>query len=239
MYGRGDFLLVVKELFDDIKIEKKKKFCFKNKPKDRKVFIRYTDYFNSKPFYILEIERDYLNSERIQKLLSAYKGRIVLNEKIPRELFEGYLFNATEYFLRALLSSLANKIRFEKNIQSICIKYSKVLICEEIFELVKIVRNFHYEVEYDDKTEMFKNECFARYGTFVSVGWYNTVGFFDIYIDLSQMSDDIKCEIYFKGKRGLLYPDYSYFEVDDNVRKLLKYGVDKKIGCAICEVKKA
>ena len=53
------------------------------------------------------------------------------------------------------------------------------------------------------------------------------------------MSEDGKCEIYFKGKRGLLYPDNSYFEVDDNVRKLLKYGVDKKIGCAICEIKKA
>ena len=104
---------------------------------------------------------------------------------------------------------------------------------------MKIVRNFHYEVEADDKTEMFKNECFARYGTFVSVGWYNTVECFDICIDLSQMSEDGKCEIYFKGKRGLLYPDYSYFEVDDNVRKLLKYGVDKKIGCAICEIKKA
>lgn len=232
-------MLVIKDVFEDPKKEKKKRKIFKDKPKDAKALIRYTDYFNSKPFYILEIERDYLNSERIQKLLSAYKGRIVLNEKIPQELFEGYLFNATDYFLRALLSSLANKIKFEKNIRSICIKYYKVLICEEIFELVKIVRNFHYEVEADDKTEMFKNECFARYGTFVSVGWCNTVECFDIYIDLSQMSEDGKCEIYFKGKRGLLYPDNSYFEVDDNVRKLLKYGVDKKIGRAICEIKKA
>jgi hypothetical protein len=61
---------------------------------------------------------------------------------------------------------------------------------------------------------------------------------YDITIDLSQITSDGKCEIYFKGKRRLLYPDFSYFEVNDSVRKLMKYGVDRKIGCAICQVKK-
>lgn len=230
-------MLVIKDIFDGTQIEKKKKLCFKKNRTDTKTLIRYTDYIDNKPFYIIEIERNYLNSERIQKLLSAYNGRIVLNENLPQELFKDYLFNATDYFLRALLSSLVNKIKYEKDIKSICIKYDKILVCEEVFKLVKNVRNVHYTVENDNKTEIFKKECFNRYGTFINIGEIDDFNCFDVYIDLSQFTADGKCEIYFKGKRGLLYPDCSFFDVNDNVRKLLKYGVNRRIACAICEVK--
>ena len=235
--GEGIFLLVIKDIFDDTHIKNKKKIGFKKNRTEKKTLIRYTDYINDKPFYILEIEKNHLNSERIQKLLSAYKGRIVLNENLALEPFEEYLFDGTDYFFRAVLSSLVNKIEFEKNIKSICIKYDRILVCEEVFELVKNVRNFYYAVEDNKQIEYFKNECFNRYGTWVNIGNVDSFESIDVYIDLSQLTADGKCEIDFKGKRGLLYPDCSFFDINDNVRKLLKYGVNRRIACAICEVK--
>ncbi len=231
-------MLVITEVFNDSQIKDRRKICFKQRQKEVKSLIRYTDYIDNKPFYIIEIGENYLNSERIQRLFSTYKGRILLNESLPQDPFQEYLFDAKDYYIKALMSSLLNKIKFEKNMKSLCIKCEKILICEEAFELVKFVRNVKLVVESEKQAQAFKNECFERYGTLVNIGLYNDFENFDISIDLLQMTPDGKCEIYFKGKRGLLYPDFSYFEVNDSVRKLMKYGVDRKIGCAICQVKK-
>ncbi len=230
-------MLVIKDLFEDIEVNNKRK-GFKKSRKISQNFIRYTDYINNKPFYIIEVNKNYLFSENMQRLLFAYKGRVIINDNLPQEYFFEYLFNSTEYFLRALLSSLLNRVKYEKNIKSICIKYHNILICEEVFEIVKNVRNVHFIVKEEGGTDGFKEECFKRYGTYIKIGECGCLGGFDIYIDLSSMTDDGKCEIYYKGKRALLYPDCSFFEVNDNVRKLLKHGVDKKIACAICNSKK-
>lgn len=235
--GEGIFLLVIKDLLDDFEVDKKRKI-FKRSPNLPQNFIRYTDYINNKPFYIIEVSKNFLLSENMQRLLAAYKGKVLINENIPQEQFLEYLYDSTEYFIRALLSSLLNRIKYEKDIESICIKYNSILICEEIFEIVKSVRNVHFIVNQDIETEIFKNECLKRYGTFVKTGECNCLAGFDIYNDLSEMTPDGKCEIYFKGVRGILYPDSTFFETNDSVKKLLKYGVNKKIACAICNSKK-
>ena len=231
-------MLVIKDLFDDFEIQNKKAKKFKRSCKPVQNFIRYTDYINNKPFYIIEVSKNFLYSENMQKLLSAYKGSILINENLQKEPFSEYLFDAKEYFLRALLSSLSNRIKYEKTINSICIKNENILICEEVFEIIKNVRNVHFIVSKDMQTDIFQDECLKRYGTFIKIGECSCFNEFDIYIDLSQMTADGKCEIFLKGKSGLLYPDSSFFEASDTVKKLLAYGVDKKIACAICNSKK-
>ncbi len=231
-------MLVIKDLFDDFEIEDKKRKILKRSRKPIQNFIRYTDYINNKPFYIIEVSKNFLCSENMQKLLSAYKGCILINEKLPKEPFWEYLFDANEYFLRALLSSLSNRVKYDKTIKSICIKNDTILICDEVFEIIKKVRNVHFIVSKDLQTDSFQEECLKRYGTFIKIGECSCFNEFDIYIDLSQMTADGKCEIFLNGKRGLLYPDSSFFEANDTVKKLLAYGVDKKIACAICNSKK-
>ncbi len=235
--GEGIFLLVIKDLFDGFEVNNKRK-SFKKSQKTQPSFIRYTDYINNKPFYVIEVSKNCLCSDNMKRLLTAYKGRVLINENLPQEQFIQYLYDATEYFVRALLSSLLNRIKYEKNIESICIKYNSILICDEVFEIVKSVRNVHFIVNEDIETQIFKDECFERYGTFVKTGECNCIGGFDIYIDISEMTADGKCEIFFKGIKGILYPDITFFEANDSVKKLLKYGVNKKIACAICNSKK-
>ena len=232
-------MLVIKDLFDDFEIQNKKTKKFKRSRKPiQNNFIRYTDYINNKPFYVVEVGKNFLCSENMQRLLSAYKGWVLINENVPKEPFCEYLFDAREYYLRALLSSLSNRVKYEKEINSICIKNDYVLICDEVFEIIKNVRNVHFIVSKDLQTEKFQDECLKRYGTFIKIGECSCFNEFDIYIDLSQMTVDGKCEIILNGKMGLLYPDSSFFEANDTVKKLIAYGVDKKIACAICNSKK-
>lgn len=236
--GEGIFLLVIKDLFDDCGIENGVRKKRKRNCKPTQNFIRYTDYINNKPFYIVEVGKNFLCTENMQKLLYAYKGCVLINENLPEEPFCEYLFDAREYYLRALLSSLSNRVKYEKDINSICIKNENILICEEVFEIIKNVRTVHFIVSKDIQTEVFQDECLKRYGTFIKIGEYCCFDEFDVCIDLSQMTSDGKCEIFFNGKTGLLYPDSSFFDATENVKKLLAYGVDKKIACAICNSKK-
>lgn len=231
-------MLVIKDLFDDYGIENGARKKRKRNCKPTQNFIRYTDYINNKPFYIVEVGKNFLCTENMQKLLYAYKGCVLINENLPEEPFSEYLFDAKTYFLRALLSSLANRVKFEKNISSICIKNNSILICDEVYEIIKNVRNVHFIVSKDNLTENFQDECLKRYGTFVKIGESSSFNEFDIYIDLSLMTEDGKCEIFIKGKRCLLYPDNSFFDADESVKKLLACGVNKKIACAICNSKK-
>lgn len=231
-------MLVIKDLFEDVEIEKGTRKKHKRRCEPTRNFIRYTDYINNKPFYILELGKNFSCAENIQRLLTAYKGYVLINENLSKEPFSEYLFDGNEYFLRALLSSLANRVKYENNINSICIKNTSLLVCEELFEIIKNVRNVNFIVSKDTETENFQDECLKRYGTFVKIGECSSFNEFDIYIDLSLMTEEGKCEIFINGKRCLLYPDNSFFEVNEGVKKLLACGVNKKIACAICNSKK-
>lgn len=246
--GEGIFLLVIKALFDDIYHNNNKK-GFKRKSKQPVEFVRYTEYINNTPFYILELNRSFVNSVNVQRLLSGFKGRVVINESIESEIFNDFLFDATDYNIRALLSSLLNVIRNEGNIRSVYINLnhnsnddnSSDCFCSasnELYLIVKLVKDVNIIFKSNRQFQEFREICYNRFGTIINSFECDNVTKYDLFISMKSIEKDGKCEMYLNGNNCFLYPDWSYYEVDDNVRKLLLYGVGKNIACAICNSKK-
>ena len=170
-YGRGDFLLVIKDLFEEVKVDDKKRFYKKNKYAKKVEFIRYTDYINNKPFYIIDVNKSYIKAESVQKLLSVFKGNVIVNESLETEIFKEYLFDESDYVIRSLLSALSRIILYEKEIKSIYINLNNIkrsnlndrsVVFEEIYSIVKYVKNINIDKNNnEEQTTTITNKILA------------------------------------------------------------------------------
>ena len=242
-------MLVIKDLFENIEHNNIRRGLRKNKSKSNIEFIRYTDYIKSKPFYILEINKSFVEAPNIQKLLTGFQGNVVVNENIDAGFIRKYLFDETDYVIRALLSSFLRVISYEAGVKSVYIRLisnnnrgeadrSNAIIFDEIYPIIKSVRDVNIVLKSEAQLQLLREKCFRRYGTIINSRECENVLMYDAYLDFENVDCDGKCEMYLKGRSCILYPDSSYFEVDDDIRKLLAYGVNKKVACAICNSKK-
>lgn len=232
---RGVFMLVLDFVDEREDIKRlKKRFYRKKEFKRADDLKRYSVNVNGKTVIVLELTEKDLQSEDVLTLLKIYKGRLLVASKYSnKELLKEYLFSSSEYYQRALLSSLINQIKtVNKDWKNICIKTEVFSPFKELYELVKISKTVSIITANNVLTDVFLKKCYYEYGAIVSLKNEINPQKTDVFLDLDVIDDNGKLMINIKGKDYLLYPDTRYFEGCVEYQKLSEYNIEHNIICS-------
>ncbi len=196
-------------------------------------FNRYSINVNGKNVLVLELNESELSCDEVITLLKIYKDRVlVAKENKNNNILKEYMFKPKEYYKRAVLSSLIKQIRtVNKDWKYLSVKMDVFSPYKELYEIVKISKTVNLITQKNAKTLKFVNECYNEYGAIVNIigaGLKEN----EVYLDLEQIDDSGKLMISVKGKEFLLYPDATFFQPDEEYKKLLPYGLEHNVICA-------
>lgn len=189
----------------------------------------------SKNIVLLELPLSEFNNTDVKQLMNVFKGRILITPQNKISFADtSYLFDSRCYYSKALLSSLAKQISFnKKDIKSVCLKYDDFEITDELFDVAKTTRNLTVIAKNSKLTDKFKNECFDKFGAYISFSEKElSAGLFDVYADFSKTDNDGQIIIKEKGIEKRFYPDTKYFIPNDNTKILTDIGINEKTACA-------
>lgn len=189
---------------------------------------------NGETFFCVEMPKEELIRADVKKFLLRYKGNIiVLPRECACELPAEYIFDPTYYYLRALLSSLSQRINtVNGKWQDICVKISDFKYCEEFSSLAKTARRLTVITDENADCERFKNDCYHTYGATVVFLRNMPSTDFDVYADFSKINSDGNLPLVLKDGSSLLYPQKEYFVPSESALEVMRLGVDEKIACA-------
>ncbi|MGN1315615.1 MAG: hypothetical protein ACI4VW_00970 [Acutalibacteraceae bacterium] len=189
---------------------------------------------NGKNVVVLEITESSMDCDDVQTLLKIYQGRILLSKgKEDVQVPESMLFNPNKYYMRAILSSLANQINtVNKEWKRIFIKIDDFEPFKEFYRIVKLSKSLCLQTQKNSSTNNFVNTCYNEYGAVVKIREECNTDSYDVFLNLEEIDKSGKLIIDINGTPTLLYPDITYFENDSEYQKLACFGIDYNIICA-------
>ncbi len=209
---------------------------FKYKPEDAPREIKRKNIkIKGKIFYLVEVLPEDLEKKEVKKLIKAFKGRILHDEKINADIFKnGELFNSRDYFNKSLISALANMIECQKDLENICIKSKKFQCYPQLYGLLRVSKKLTLVTEECAHTREFIENAFNGMGAVVCRFDETPPRCFDVFIDLDKTDDNSKNIISVKGLGCCLYPDIKYFShKTDEIAMLIQLGVSEKTAYAV------
>lgn len=233
-------MLVLKIIDEPIIISKRKTFFGKKKVVETPQIKRENLKVGSMNVVLLELPLSEFDNADLKRLVNVYKGKILITPQNKIDLLDNsYFFDLRRYYRKALLSSLAKYISFNKeDIMSVCLKYDDFEITDELFYVAKFTRNLEIVTKYSKLTECFKNECFEKFGAYISFSQKEvSSGEFDIYADFSKIDNEGQLIIKENGKERCFYPDAKYFIPNNYTKILTAIGINEKIACACVNLK--
>ena len=189
---------------------------------------------NGKNAVVLEITERSIDCDEFRTLLKIYQGRVLLCDGDKRVgIPESVLFNPKKYFMRALLSTLANRINtVNKEWKRIIIKTDDFEPYKEFYPVVKISKSLCLQTKNTPLTKKFAHTCYNEYGAVVQISEDADKNLYDVFLDFEEIDKDGKLIIAVKGKPTLLYPDVTYFENNSEYEKIANLGIDYNTVCA-------
>ncbi len=216
----------------NLKEEKKKKTFFgkiqKSYTLDVSSFVCEKVVFN-----VVNLSIEDLGKCEVVSLLNRYKGLVLdtknaeVNKKICNYLFDGQL-----YYKRAVVSSLASKLRFYES-PSLCVLDDNFRFSSEWIEVARKCKNIVIKGNINIEINRFVEFCFKEYGLNVFVN-ENVPGDM-IFIDFNSLNGDKSVDFTYKNTTEKLCPDLLYFRPNDSVNRLISLGVSKELACAALE----
>lgn len=228
-------MLILKIVDEPVIVTQRKSFFGKKKVIETPMIKRENLKIGSKNIVLLELPLSELNNTDVKRLMNVFKGRILITPQNKISFVDAsYIFDARCYYSKALLSSLAKQISFNKTeIMSACLKYDDFEITDELFDVAKTTRNLTVIAKNSKLTDKFKNECFDKFGAYISFSQKElSAGLFDVYADFSKIDNDGQIIIKEKGREKRFYPDTKYFIPNDNTIILTDIGINEKTACA-------
>lgn len=185
-----------------------------------------------KLFSVVTINENDLYNEEVLRLLKIFEGNVLKtdNQKAD-EFIKRYLFDISPYVKRAILSSLVRKIREDRGILSVCVKDRDFYMSDEYLSLAENSRKLSLVSGDNLNVNKFCEHCFNSYG--LNIGLTDDCyGKYDVFIDLDELNGNNSAFMTVNGIRMLIYADESYFELNDDVLKLIRYNVPLEYACA-------
>lgn len=228
-------MLVLKIVDEPVIVTQRKSLFGKKNVIETPMIKRENLKIGSKNIVLLELPLSELNNTDVKRLMNVFKGRILITPQNKISFVDAsYLFDSRCYYSKALLSSLAKQIPFnKKEIMSVCLKYDDFEITDELFDVAKTTRNLTVIAKSSKLTDKFKNECFDKFGAYISFSEKElSASLFDVYADFSKTDNDGQIIIKEKGMEKRFYPDTKYFIPNDNTKILTDIGINEKTACA-------
>ncbi len=194
---------------------------------------RYSININGKNVIVVELPADEIGSEDVLSLLKVYNGRVLVPPNYYlNEILKEYLFDPSEYYKRAILSSFKNQIRTVcKDWKNVCIKTNEFSPSNELFEIVKISKTMTLLTPESRLTEEFVNECYYKLGAIVFIKESCPLQA-DAFLDLELIDTKGRLMVSAKGREHILYPDATYFVENEEYKKLSMFNIEYSQICA-------
>ncbi len=188
-----------------------------------------------KLFYLINIDKSYVNDENFKRLLNSYMGKIIVKNAYKNLVPEEFLFNSNIYFSKALISALTKQIKvISLNNRNILIKLDEFNSCKEFLELVSIAKKVVFCFKKSIDFNSFQEECYNKFGAVVkTISECTCSSDYNYFLDLTKIDCEGKAELLTDGLLSVLYPDSLYFKKDKNIIMLNELGVDYKTACAV------
>lgn len=190
---------------------------------------------NNKPHYVLTISESSIEDVEFQKLLSRYKGSIIVPDKLKNSpVYKDVSFDVTPYLKRVLFERVRtylNSDNYKKS--SLLVIDSDFVLQEELLALVPLVKNMTIETLDKTKCADFCKKSYSEYGfkPHIVNKAENKNTFFDIVLD----SDKVK-NGFFEVRTAIdtkrFFPDEASFEIPDELKILENLQVSKIMICA-------
>lgn len=227
---RGVFLLIF-NIVDEIEdTQSYFKRLFKGKKKN---ITRDYEVINKIPFDIITLSYCDYDNDSIKYLLNINKGKVLeSNDKKCSKKIEEYLFDKTPYIKKSLLSSVSRFIEKSGFMGSVLVIDNDFSDSTEFCELCK--KSKALTIACDDFCDYdFISKIYYTYGLKVNVRKSVSVNQSDMIIDFSKICNNTQFYIDYLGDKIPVNPDNSYFEMNENVLKLIGWGVPIKCACAV------
>ena len=201
-------MLIIKILSEE---KDRKKSLFKRSKK--MLYNRRSVLIDNNVYTLIECTDSFCVSEEFQRLLNVYKGQLLLPEKGNlKKLHNEYLFDVRPYLKRAVISGFTKYIKdniYHNN--TLCVIDDNFVFTKEYLDLAHKVRNLVIISENNLEAQRFMDYCYLNLGTFVrfkeklmDIKW-------DLYIDLTEVSEPGAVLVRFNDKTSVFFPDNEYF----------------------------
>ncbi len=212
---------------------KRKSFRFRHK---KEYQLNITSFVcNKNIFYVVNLTENDLKEKEVISLLNKYKGFVLdtNNDKINKKISK-YLFDGRLYYKRALVSSLADKLK-DLDILNLCVYDDDFHFSSEWIGVAQKCKTISVLGKSNIELKKFSDFCFMEYGLNVFV---NEQPFRDnstIYVDLNILNRQKSVSVTYAKTTVELLMDKKYFVINESVKKLVSLGVSQGIACAAVE----
>ena len=229
--------MIILKLNTDATEKRRRKSLLKRRVSDERLF----DYsrsgivINNKPHFVISVSQDTLEDLEFQKLISKYKGSVVVSQNLEEiEWLKEILFDLKPFRKKILFESFKNKLRGKELINSdlLIVDYDLTLL-EELTEILPFVKNITVLTHSKINTEKWENNCFFEYGVkpvFIRNEQFFNMKNFDTVADFEKI-DDNKLHLIVSGEEMVLYPFFKFLEVPEELRILEKLDLSNTTIC--------
>lgn len=215
-------------------IENERNRCILSSKRKNNRISRETLNLNNNALILINVSKDRVMNNNILKLLKMYKGRVA-ETSFPEinDYFGEYLYNYKNYIKKAIISNLIkNFLNLNDRKTKYIIEDDGFCITDEYFKLASSVRALGFVCDSSPLFQRFCDECYDNYGIVItkeSKSSYNNC----FYLNLNNIISSNKAIFYYKSKSGIIYADTEYFKHNNDVEKLLSFGVPVECACSI------
>lgn len=214
----------------------KRKHLFK-KRKSNEQFLRESFICNNTIFTVAKMSKSYLNSPELSLFLNRYQGAILYCDEIGKNFVNPrYIFDSSPYFKRAFLSALADYMKKTKE-GSLFVSDNNFRFSEEWLEIASQSQKIIIDGVLNAELRRFCDYCFSEFGLQVFVNDRSMLDCKFISVDLNSIDSTKNTLRLMRGDcEKVVCADSKYFQENEDVKKLVDYGVDLHTACAAMQV---
>lgn len=183
-------------------------------------------------YNIVTISKENIFSDSVRRILQINRNKVLkCNSDEVNKQIQDYLLDIKPYVKRAIISSVINEMSAGNRIHSLCVKDSDFEASKEYYSLADVSRKLSVICTPNNAFNNYCNECYNNLGLRIECS-KNCREYYDAYLDIDNILMNKSAFLTVNGCQMLIYADESYFNVDENVAKLLRYDVPKEFACA-------
>lgn len=217
--------------------EKPKKKHFFKRRKSNEQFTRESFICNNTIFTVAKVNSSFLDSPELSLFLNRYQGAILCCDEIGKKIVnQRYIFDASPYYKRAFLSALADYMKKTKE-GNLFISDDSFRFSGEWLEIAKHCKKIIIDGALNAELRRFCDYCFSEFGLQVFVNDNSMLDSTFFSIDLNSVDNSKnKLKLICADGEKIICVDSKYFQENQDVKRLIDYGVDLHTACAAVQV---